>query len=129
MKFSKGFTLIEVIITIVIMAIAAAAFVTFFGKAFTGSAVPPSQVWRQYRMIQQMETITGNYRDQITNNASFSLAAFKTSYVDGKDYVDSTKTGLITLKDSTNSYTTANVLQVTLTDTDGNQTLMSIFTQ
>jgi prepilin-type N-terminal cleavage/methylation domain-containing protein len=127
MKYSKGFTLIEVIITIVIMAIAAAAFVTFFGKAFTGSAVPPGQVWRQYRMIQQMETITSNYRDQITNNAAFSLATFKTSFVDGTDYVDSTKTGLITLTSSTGGYTTANVLQVTLTD--GNQTLMSIFTQ
>jgi len=46
MKHNKGFTLIEVIITIVIMAVAAAAFLAFFGKAFTGSAVPAGQPLR-----------------------------------------------------------------------------------
>ena len=127
MKFSKGFTLIEVIMTIVIMAVAAAAFLAFFGKAFTGSAVPAGQVQSQYKLIQQMETITSQYRDQITNNASFSLAAFKSSFIDGTQYVDSTKTGLITLPSSDGLYTTQNVLRVTLTD--GKQTLMSIFTQ
>jgi prepilin-type N-terminal cleavage/methylation domain-containing protein len=128
MKFSKGFTLIEVIMTIVIMAVAAAAFLAFFGKAFTGSAVPAGQVQSQYKLIQQMETITSNYRDQITNNASFSLTTFKSSFVDGTQYVDSTKTGLITLTSSDGVYTTTQpVLRVTLTD--GKQTLMSIFTQ
>ena len=129
MKFSKGFTLIEVIMTIVIMAIAAAAFLAFFGKAFTGSAVPAGQVQNQYKLIQQMETITSQYRDQITNNASFSLAAFKSSFIDGTQYVDSTKTGVIPpLTSSDGVYTTTQpVLRVTLTD--GKQTLMSIFTQ
>jgi prepilin-type N-terminal cleavage/methylation domain-containing protein len=128
MKCSKGFTLIEVIMTIVIMAVAAAAFLAFFGKAFTGSAVPAGQVQSQYNLIQRMETITSQYRDQITNNASFSLATFKSSFVDGTQYVDNTKTGLITLTSSDGVYTTTQpVLRVTLTD--GKQTLMSIFTQ
>jgi hypothetical protein len=75
-----------------------------------------------------METITSQYRDQITNNASFSLATFKSSFVDGTQYVDNTKTGLITLTSSDGVYTTTQpVLRVTLTD--GKQTLMSIFTQ
>jgi len=110
MKFSKGFTLIEVIMTIVIMAVAAAAFLAFFGKAF-------------------MEAITSQYRNDITNNASFSLAAFKTDHVDGTLYVDSTKTGVIPpLTSSDGVYTTTQpVLRVTLTD--GKQTLTSIFTQ
>ena len=129
MKFSKGFTLIEVIMTIVIMAVAAAAFLAFFGKAFTGSAVPAGQVQSQYNLIQRMEAITSQYRNDITNNASFSLAAFKTDHVDGTLYVDSTKTGLIPpLTSSDGVYTTTQpVLRVTLTD--GKQTLMSIFTQ
>ena len=126
MKHNKGFTLIEVIITIVIMAVAAAAFLAFFGKALTGSAVPAGQVQNQYKLIQQMETITSQYRDQITNNASFSLSTFKSSFVDGTQYIDSTKTGLITLTSSDGLYITQNVLRVTLTD--GKQTLMSIFT-
>jgi prepilin-type N-terminal cleavage/methylation domain-containing protein len=129
MKCSKGFTLIEVIITIVIMAIAAAAFLQFFGKAFTGSAVPAGQVQSQYKLIQQMETITSQYRNQITNNTSFTLTAFKTSFVDGTLYVDSTKTAVIPpLTSSDGVYTTTQpVLRVTLTD--GKQTLISIFTQ
>jgi prepilin-type N-terminal cleavage/methylation domain-containing protein len=127
MKFSKGFTLIEVIITIIIMAIAAAAFLQLFGTAFTGSAVPATEVKSQYQMIQQMETFTSQYRDQITNNASFDLATFESNYIDGKPYVDSTKTGLIPLTSSDGLYTTQPVLRVTLTD--GKQTVMSIFTQ
>jgi prepilin-type N-terminal cleavage/methylation domain-containing protein len=127
MKFSKGFTLIEVIATVVIMAIAAAALVSIFGELFYGSAVPVGQVQKQYKLIQQMETITSRYRDQVTKNTSFSLSTFKSEYVDGQDYVDSANTGLITLTSSDSTYTTGNVLKVTLTD--GTQTLVSIFTQ
>jgi len=127
MKFSKGFTLIEVIATVVIMAIAAAALVSIFGELFYGSAVPVGQVQKQYKLIQQMETITSRYRDQVTKNTSFSLSTFKSAYVDGQDYVDSANTGLITLTSSDSTYTTGNVLKVTLTD--GTQTLVSIFTQ
>jgi prepilin-type N-terminal cleavage/methylation domain-containing protein len=128
MKFSKGFTLIEVIITIVIMAIAAAAFLAFFGTAFMNSGIPAGQVFSQYKLIKQMETITSQYRNQITSNpTSFNLTTFQSTYVNGQQYVDSTNTGLITLTSSDASYTTANVLRVTLTD--GKQTVMSIFTQ
>ena len=129
MKFSKGFTLIEVIMTIVIMAVAAAAFLAFFGKAFTGSAVPAGQVQSQYNLIQRMEAITSQYRNEITNNTSFNLTTFQTSFVDGTLYVDSTKTGVIPpLTSSDGVYTTTQpVLRVTLTD--GKQTLTSIFTQ
>ena len=127
MKFSKGFTLIEVIATVVIMAIAAAALVSIFGELFYGSAVPAGQVQKQYKLIQQMETITSRYRDQVTNNTSFSLSTFKSEYVDGQDYVDSANTGLVPLTSSDSTYTTGNVLKVTLTD--GTQTLVSIFTQ
>ena len=127
MKFSKGFTLIEVIITIVIMAVAAAAFVMFFGKAFTGSAVPVGQVIRQYQLIQRMEDITSQYRNDITTDTSFSLTAFQTDHIVGTDYVDNSRTGLIPLTSSAGGYTTANVLRVTLIN--GDQSLVSIFTQ
>jgi prepilin-type N-terminal cleavage/methylation domain-containing protein len=129
MKFSKGFTLIEVIISIIIMAIAAAALLKIFGTAFTGSAVPAGEVQSQYKMIQQMETFTSQYRDQVTNNAAFNLATFESTYIDGKPYVDGTKTGLIPpLTSSDGLYITQSaLLRVTLTD--GKQTLTTIFTQ
>lgn len=126
MTDKKGFTLIEVIVTIVVMALAATAFMTYLGRGFTRSAIPVTQVQSQYRLIQQMEIITSQYREQITANpTSFTLSAFRDNYVTGQPYVDSGKTGLITLTSGT--YTTQYVLRVTLVD--GDQTLMSIFTQ
>jgi prepilin-type N-terminal cleavage/methylation domain-containing protein len=129
MKCSKGFTLVEVIVAIIIMAVAAAALLKIYGTAFTGSAVPAGKVQSQYNMIQQMETITSQYRDQVTNNAAFNLATFKVTYIDGKPYVDGTKTGLIPpLTSSDGLYTTQSaLLRVTLTD--GKQTVTTIFTQ
>jgi prepilin-type N-terminal cleavage/methylation domain-containing protein len=142
MKFSKGFTLIEVIISIMVMAIAAAALLKIYGTAFTGSAVPAGEVQSQYNMIQRMETITSQYRNAVTPNPTtsfksncvvdstntFTLAAFKSNCIDGTQYVDSTNTGFITLTDTTNSYTTQSlILQVTLTD--GKQKVTSFFTQ
>lgn len=128
MKFSKGFTLIEVIVTIVIMAIAATVFMTYFGSTFTGSAKQAGLVQKQYVLIQEMEEITSDYRREITNNpSSFTLAAFKSDYVDTMSNVDNTKTGLIQLPNTSGSYITQTVLRVTLVN--GDQTLMSIFTQ
>ncbi len=126
MTNKKGFTLVEVIVTIVVMALAATAFMTYLGRGFTRSAIPVSQVQSQYKLIQQMEIITSQYREQITANpTTFTLSAFRDNYVTSQPYVDSGKTGLIQLTSGT--YTTQSVLRVTLVD--GDQTLMSIFTQ
>ena len=121
---NKGFTLIEIISTIVVMAIAAVMIMTIFGNQFGGSAIPGAQVQGQYKLIQQMELFTAQYRDQITNNSSFSLDTFKSTYIDGKTYVDSTKTGMVNF--AYGSRTTQQCLKVTLKD--GDQTLVSIFT-
>jgi prepilin-type N-terminal cleavage/methylation domain-containing protein len=124
MKSRKGFTLIEVIMTIVILAIAAAAFMAMFGRQFTGSAIPAGQVERQYRLIQQMESITSEYRNRLSNEATpFSLPQFQT-YVGTLPYVDNSRTGMMTFTYGT--ATTRAYLRVTLRD--GDQTLMSIFT-
>lgn len=120
MRFSKGFTLIEVIITLVIMAIAAAAFVTYFGRSFTGSAMQAGQVQRQYQLIQNMEEITSQYRNEV--NAGMSPArwtAFKT-YCAGR--------GTCSPETTIGTYNTAmENLQVTCSD--GEQTVFAIFTQ
>lgn len=127
MKDFRGFTLIEVIITIMIVAIAAAGVIGYMGSSFTESVVPAGQVQRQYQLIQRMEIITSQYRNEITNNSSFTLETFKASYIDNTQYVDDSRTGLITIQDSTNTYTTRSVLRVTLVN--GDQTLVSIFTK
>ena len=125
MKLSKGFTLIEVIVIITIMAIAAALFASYMGKSFTQSPASAGLVNNQYRIIQQMEIITSNYRQALP---IADLCAFKTGgNVDGQPFVDAANTSCtkkLTSNDGT--YTTQNVLLVTLTD--GQQTLQSIFT-
>jgi prepilin-type N-terminal cleavage/methylation domain-containing protein len=122
MKASKGFTLIEVIVAIIIIAVAAALFISYLGKSFTQSPLSAGLVSNQYSLIQQMELITNEYRQEL-KNGTLTLAAFKT-WVD-TNYSGSATTLLTTL--TSGSYTTQQVLQVTLTN--GRQTLLSIFTQ
>jgi prepilin-type N-terminal cleavage/methylation domain-containing protein len=124
MRYIKGFTLVEVIITILILAIAAAAFVTYFGKAFTGSAIPAGQVQSQYRLIEQMEEITAEYRRRL-DLGTLELETFTNDYVDPKLNNPSTATfGHL----NAGAFTTQSpVLQVTLKD--GDQTLFSVFTE
>ena len=126
MSHPKGFTLIEIIITILVLAIAAALFVAYMGTSLTGSAVPATQVQKQYELIETMEKITAEYRRRISNEATpFVLTAFET-YVRTQNYVDQTKTGIVTLNSP--GYTMIRpVLVVVLAD--GNQSLMSVFTE
>lgn len=123
MKSSKGFTLIEVIVAITLIAVAAALFVSYLGTSLTKSPVPAGLVRNQYILIEEMELITNQYRQQLNNGTLTTLAAFQT-YID-TNYVGSANTLLTTLTSGT--YTTQQVLQVTLTN--GQQTLLSIFTQ
>jgi prepilin-type N-terminal cleavage/methylation domain-containing protein len=127
MKLSKGFTLIEVIVIIIIMAIAAALFASYMGRSFTQSPASAGLVNYQYRLIRQMEIITSKYRQALP---IADLCTFKSGnvdvVVDGLVVVDAANTSC-TYKLTNGTYTTQNVLLVTLTD--GQQTLQSIFTQ
>lgn len=126
MRFSKGFTLIEVIITIVIMAIVAAAFIAYFGSSFTGSAMQAGQVKRQYELIQKMEEITSDYRNKMDRGMSNTLwATFSSSC---PDYNTSTVTCTCNSTRIIGTYETARE-HVQVTCTDGNQNVFAIFTQ
>ncbi len=134
MKHSRGFTLIEVIIIMTIMAIAAAMFVSTMGTSFTQSPASAGLVNKQYQLIQKMEIITSNYRQALP---IADLCAFKTAnidnnvnlQIDGKSTVDNDNTSChFPLASISGSYTTTQeVLLVTLTD--GQQKLQSIFSK
>jgi prepilin-type N-terminal cleavage/methylation domain-containing protein len=130
MKLSKGFTLIEVIVILTIMAIAAALSVNYMGsKSFTQSPASAGLVNKQYQLIQQMEIITSKYRQALqSGSGTVNLCTFKTGNVDGQEFVDTANTSCtFQLTGTSGTYTIQNVLLVTLTD--GQQTLQSIFTQ
>jgi prepilin-type N-terminal cleavage/methylation domain-containing protein len=132
MKPSKGFTLIEVIVIITIMAIAAALLASYMGKSFTQSPASAGLVNNQYKLIQQMEKITSNYRQALqTGGGTLDLCtnpvtSFKAVNVDGQPFVDAANTSC-TFTLTSGTYTTRSALLVTLTD--GQQKLQSIFTQ
>ena len=60
--FSKGFTLIEVIVSLVLVAIVGAMVVSFMGTAVTRSADPLLQVQQGHYLNQIMENITADYK-------------------------------------------------------------------
>lgn len=78
LKCSKGFTLIEIIVTIVIAAIAASMMVTFMGKNITSSSVPVTWVKNQSEVNQAMENIVVKYKTFISPNVPLDLGAFQT---------------------------------------------------
>lgn len=129
MKTSRGFTLIEVIVTLTVMAIASTMVITYIGTSFNQSAVPAGLVGKQYALIQQMEVITSQYRNELNINiGTVNLTTFQTTYIDGKPYVYAANTGLIKLTSGGN-YITGDVLLVTLTNGAPPQSLQSIFTK
>jgi prepilin-type N-terminal cleavage/methylation domain-containing protein len=61
--FEYGFTLIEVIITLVVIAIVAAMIAVYFGTSYTQSSVPISRLMSAGKLNQIMEKITGDYNN------------------------------------------------------------------
>ena len=128
MKTSRGFTLIDVIVTLTVVAIACTMVITYIGTSFNQSAVPAGLVGRQYALIQQMEVITSEYRNRLSNG-TLNLTTFKSNYIDTNSvlYVDSGNTSIKTF--NSGNYVTGNVLLVTLMNGTPPQSLQSIFTQ
>ena len=125
---SGGFTLIEVIITLVVMAIVATMLVSVMGTNLTKSAAPVGMVGDQYKIVEQMETLTSQYRQQI-QSGTLNLASFKATYVDTNTYLDPLNPPQFVYLTSTTggtTYTSQQVLLVTLKD--GDQFVQAVFT-
>jgi prepilin-type N-terminal cleavage/methylation domain-containing protein len=128
----KGFTLIEVILTLVIAAIMGTMLVSLMGTNLVKSALPVSMVGDQYKIVQEMEKITSAYREQIKNgtlNITDFITTYESTLGSAIPYKDTTATGLITLTGTKTGATdiTTQVLRITLRS--GDQTLQAYFTQ
>lgn len=131
MKLSRGFTLIEIIITIVIMAVAAALFVAYMGTSVTQSPASAVYVGDQYKLIQKMEELNGLYR-QALNAEGGTISNLCTTL---SDKVNSVAVDGVTadtvckkLKDSTESYETVEDAFLVTLSYKG-QKLQTIFTK
>jgi len=83
----KGFTLIEIIVTLILVGISAAIMFPVLGTNLTRSAEPVKRVESQYILIQEMDKLIGLYReaidaDTLEDTTDFALSGFKSTQVD-----------------------------------------------
>ena len=76
-KKQGGFTLLEIILTIVIAAILGAMMFQYFGTSFTQSSVPIFRLEEAFDLKQVMENITADYES--TGKATTDLDTLKTN--------------------------------------------------
>jgi len=133
----KGFTLLEIIVTLIMIGISAAIMFPVMGTNLTRSAEPVNRVDDQYILIQEMDKLIGIYREAVdgdtledTTSDNFVLSSFKSSHVDSHPYKLNSETYY--LERSADVYISSlsgdtHFLLVTLTE--GDQKISTIFTQ
>ena len=123
----KGFTLLEIIVTLILISISAAIMFPVMGTNLTQSAKPVQRLNDHHLLIQEMDKWTGVYRDEIRNSGSVDIASFKTNvdtnanYLDSTIYINSFNGGAYATQ-GTNT-----ILRVILNQND--QTLVALFAQ
>ena len=75
-----GFTLIEIIVTIILGSILAALMFQYMGTALTGSARPVEIVRDSAQMEALMEEIIARYVEEINTNPTTALQTIQTAY-------------------------------------------------
>lgn len=122
----KGFTLVEIIVTIILVGITAAIMFPALGTNLTRSADPVNRLNDHHLLIQEMDKWTGIYRDEIQNN-TLDITSFKTNvdssanYLDSTAYINSFNGGAYTTQG------TNKILRVTLIN--NGQTLVALFAE
>lgn len=144
-KNSRGFTLIEVIVTLIVAAILGTILATFMGSTLTGSVQPLIRVQEANIAGQAMENITADYNklnsDDIDNSTSVALSTLKTHVQNGNISTNTPYFGAYTIVH--NDYVilngngttppsadgTGNNRTLRVSITQGSQTLTTLFTK
>ena len=79
----KGFTLIEIIVTIILAAIMGTIFIQFMSKSLTKSAEPIRLVQKSYSLNQIIEEITADYKNLLDSGSDTVLTTLKTYIENG----------------------------------------------
>jgi len=132
----KGFTLIEVIITLVVAAILGTILVQFMGTSLTRSAEPIVMVQEGFSLSEIMEKMTAHYKYLLATDSA-PLTSFKQDIENGNDdkktpyFGDySIKTDYITFSSGNEAPDTSGnnrILKVTIDK--GDQSLVTLFTK
>jgi prepilin-type N-terminal cleavage/methylation domain-containing protein len=69
-RSQKGFTLIEIIVTIILAAIMGTIFIQFMSKSLTKSAEPLMLIQKAYSLNQIIEEITADYKDLLDSDTT-----------------------------------------------------------
>jgi prepilin-type N-terminal cleavage/methylation domain-containing protein len=117
-----GFTLIEIILTLVIAAVVAAGLVQYFGTSLWQSSIPIERLRQALELQEVMENITADYRENYTSN----LTGLQTNIGDN-DYsppsytVVENETGFIVFDDDNVAVgtDTSTLLKVTIKNDSG----------
>jgi prepilin-type N-terminal cleavage/methylation domain-containing protein len=128
----RGFTLLEVIVTLVIAAILGSMLIQFTGTSMSRSAETVERVRKASLLVRTVEEITRDYRNWIRNNPDDSFANFKnavdSSYGDANISVQTVFADLDAGMDAD-----IEILWVTVSELDENakvgQSLVTLFTK
>jgi prepilin-type N-terminal cleavage/methylation domain-containing protein len=129
---SGGFTLIEVIVTIVIAAILGTFLVSYMSGGIVKSSIPVIWVKQEFNLFETMEKITGDYQKAVSSApfTSSKLDTFRSTITPPQgmtvtqDYINIARgDGTLTASNSTDGY----ILRVKLQK--GDQTITALFTR
>ena len=123
----RGFTFVEIIVTLIIAAILGVMLIQFMGSSVSGSAENVQRIKDGFELNQKMEEITRDYRDWLKTSPDASINAFLNNTVKQNyaDIIINDETKLIEVDPGKDG--DIEILQVTITD--GTQTLMALFTK
>lgn len=122
----NGFTLLEIIVTLILVGITGAIMFPVMGTNLIQSAEPVTRLNDHHLLIQEMDKWTGVYREEIKNN-TLDISGFKTTidaganFLGATSYVNSFNGGTYTTQGSNT------ILRVALTH--NGQTLVALFTE
>jgi prepilin-type N-terminal cleavage/methylation domain-containing protein len=114
-KTEKGFTLLEVIVTLTLAAVLASFLVSFMGTTITKSSDPIKQARDLGQSSGSMETISAAYASYLSGGVTWD--AFKTAY------------GSYTTVASGSDIYSSNFETIQMSITTGNQQIVSYFMQ
>jgi prepilin-type N-terminal cleavage/methylation domain-containing protein len=129
---TSGFTLLEVIVSILIAAILGTIVIQYMSSGLSSSAVSLDNIKGDYTLEQVIEGFTRDYRYWLGNNPGQTITHFKTTYI---DTYSNPKVSVLTGSGNTEIFeltggdNTAGVQVLRVAISDGEQTLYTLFTK